>query len=160
MLQPICTLFPYTTLFRSEALEQSLVDDLEEYCKFTSDLGFHSEVRLGLGTDVVLELRRLCLRVAQEFPRSEWNPRSRSEEHTSELQSLRHLVCPLLLEKKKRLGTTRRARSAPRARPADGRRGTASPPLAPPRPVAPLPATSTPVPRFGYGPFTSRRYRS
>jgi hypothetical protein len=27
-------------------------------------------VRLGLGTDVVLELRRLCLRVAQEFPRS------------------------------------------------------------------------------------------
>ena len=61
-------------LFKSheevEALEQSLVDDLEEYCKFTSDLGFHSEVRLGLGTDVVLELRRLCLRVAQEFPRS------------------------------------------------------------------------------------------
>src|SRR5947199_10254886 len=34
--------------------------------------------------------RRLCLRV-------------RSEEHTSELQSLRHLVCRLLLEKKKKL---------------------------------------------------------
>src|SRR5438045_9310829 len=29
-------------------------------------------------------------------------PRSRSEEHTSELQSLRHLVCRLLLEKKKK----------------------------------------------------------
>src|ERR1039458_10639689 len=29
---------------------------------------------------------------------------SRSEEHTSELQSLRHLVCRLLLEKKKRIG--------------------------------------------------------
>src|SRR5437899_7351033 len=29
-------------------------------------------------------------------------PRNRSEEHTSELQSLRHLVCRLLLEKKKR----------------------------------------------------------
>src|SRR5262245_62622797 len=32
--------------------------------------------------------------------------RPRSEEHTSELQSLRHLVCRLLLEKKKRRGTT------------------------------------------------------
>src|SRR5262245_65800063 len=29
-----------------------------------------------------------------------WSTRSRSEEHTSELQSLRHLVCRLLLEKK------------------------------------------------------------
>src|SRR5205814_9815445 len=34
--------------------------------------------------------------------RAEWNPTNRrSEEHTSELQSLRHLVCRLLLEKKK-----------------------------------------------------------
>src|SRR2546422_3282659 len=33
----------------------------------------------------------------------------RSEEHTSELQSRLHLVCRLLLEKKKNLGTTRRA---------------------------------------------------
>src|SRR5262245_65375788 len=31
----------------------------------------------------------------------EWTPHARSEEHTSELQSLRHLVCRLLLEKKK-----------------------------------------------------------
>src|ERR1039458_10753696 len=31
-------------------------------------------------------------------------PRGRSEEHTSELQSLRHLVCRLLLEKKKNRG--------------------------------------------------------
>src|SRR5262245_65234752 len=31
-----------------------------------------------------------------------WSNRSRSEEHTSELQSLRHLVCRLLLEKKKK----------------------------------------------------------
>src|SRR5947199_6968373 len=34
--------------------------------------------------------------------------RHRSEEHTSELQSLRHLVCRLLLEKKKRAGTEAR----------------------------------------------------
>src|SRR5437899_9344615 len=32
-------------------------------------------------------------------------PVARSEEHTSELQSLRHLVCRLLLEKKKTIGT-------------------------------------------------------
>src|SRR5262245_64233459 len=31
-----------------------------------------------------------------------WASRARSEEHTSELQSLRHLVCRLLLEKKKK----------------------------------------------------------
>jgi hypothetical protein len=59
-------------LFKSreelEALEQSLVDDLEEYSKFAANLGFHSEVRLGLGTDVVLELKRLCTQVAHEFP--------------------------------------------------------------------------------------------
>ncbi len=61
-------------LFKSheevEALERSLMDDLEEYSKFASDLGFHSTVRVGLGTDVVLELRRLCLQVSQEFPRA------------------------------------------------------------------------------------------
>src|SRR5579885_1295770 len=59
-------------LFKSheelQALEQSLVDDLEEYSKFAANLGFHSEVRLGLGTDVVLELKRLCTQVAHEFP--------------------------------------------------------------------------------------------
>src|SRR5258705_5447827 len=37
---------------------------------------------------------------------SRWAARSRSEEHTSELQSLRHLVCRLLLEKKKTRATT------------------------------------------------------
>src|ERR1039458_10895809 len=37
--------------------------------------------------------------------------RLRSEEHTSELQSLRHLVCRLLLEKKKRLSCARRTRA-------------------------------------------------
>src|SRR5258705_13355890 len=35
-----------------------------------------------------------------------WTPLQRSEEHTSELQSLRHLVCRLLLEKKKKPSTT------------------------------------------------------
>src|SRR5258705_4517633 len=42
------------------------------------------------------------------------NPKVRSEEHTSELQSLRHLVCRLLLEKKK---TTQRVTASSRTGP-------------------------------------------
>jgi hypothetical protein len=61
-------------LFKSHeevtALERSLADDLEEYSRFASSLGFHSEVRLGLGTDVVLELRRLCLQTVREYQNS------------------------------------------------------------------------------------------
>src|ERR1039458_3350001 len=60
---PRSTLFPYTTLFRSQ---------------------YHS----------------LCPRLAPGSARR-GELRLRSEEHTSELQSLRHLVCRLLLEKKK-----------------------------------------------------------
>src|SRR5437899_5544474 len=40
-----------------------------------------------------------CAKVLSEFPAQEKSA-GRSEEHTSELQSLRHLVCRLLLEKK------------------------------------------------------------
>src|SRR2546425_2912405 len=70
---PRSTLFPYTTLFRS-----NVVEDLRE---------IH---RLGHGLMVTVEalLGRL-----------------RSEEHTSELQSLAYLVCRLLLEKKKKIHT-------------------------------------------------------
>src|SRR2546422_2429051 len=77
---PRSTLFPYTTLFRSHA--HLPLHDL--------DIVHEAEV-----DDVHVELRILHLpeRVA------------RSEEHTSELQSRLHLVCRLLLEKKK---TTRK----------------------------------------------------
>src|SRR2546425_9715226 len=75
---PRSTLFPYTTLFRSDP-------------RF-----------LAVGTGVLLLLPpipkqklRLCdLLIQRSF---------RSEEHTSELQSLAYLVCRLLLEKKKKL---------------------------------------------------------
>src|SRR2546429_5618010 len=72
---PRSTLFPYTTLFRSR--EQALEARIE---------------------------RILDLRFAFE-PREQHGGRldgRRSEEHTSELQSRLHLVCRLLLEKKKR----------------------------------------------------------
>src|SRR5258705_13317009 len=71
---PRSTLFPYTTLFRSQVREGS---------------------DLSIITYGALVQRSL---VAAKQAEQE----GRSEEHTSELQSLRHLVCRLLLEKKKK----------------------------------------------------------
>jgi amino acid transporter len=51
-------------------LQQQVADDLVEYCHFAADLGFHPELRAGIGPDVALELHHLCTGVAQEFPRS------------------------------------------------------------------------------------------
>src|SRR5437867_7990629 len=80
---PSSTLFPYTTLFRSDPTAQD--GDL--------DLGRARIRRVRLvGTyDLGLEILRQC---HASRPR-------RSEEHTSELQSPYDLVCRLLLEKKK-----------------------------------------------------------
>src|SRR3712207_7554367 len=77
---PRSTLFPYTTLFRSEA-----VAVLAEHDR-------HVELRVG-------QVRVVAAQVQVEAggPRD----RPRSEEHTSELQSRQYLVCRLLLEKKK-----------------------------------------------------------
>jgi amino acid transporter len=49
-------------------LEKELGDDLQEYCQLATDLGFHPEIRISVGADVVAELRKLCLSVAREFP--------------------------------------------------------------------------------------------
>ncbi len=53
-----------------QQLEQQVADDLIEYCRLAADLGFHPELRTGIGPDVVAELRRLCLEVAREFQHS------------------------------------------------------------------------------------------
>src|SRR5438046_4897718 len=76
---PRFTLFPYTTLFRSyeDAEQTRAAFDAEGYF-VTGDLGL-------IGDDGRVRFRG----------------RLRSEEHTSELQSLTNLVCRLLLEKKK-----------------------------------------------------------
>src|SRR2546426_8522204 len=84
---PRSTLFPYTTLFRSLALD----DDLTGRA-VTDDLDV---LRLVRQADV---LRR----------RLDTTP-DRSEEHTSELQSPCNLVCRLLLEKKKKKSETTRS---------------------------------------------------
>src|SRR2546422_3702629 len=84
---PRSTLFPYTTLFRSEegAVETSGDEVADE------GRGDHD----GSGTD------HPHRDGDEEFPLAE-PARLRSEEHTSELQSRLHLVCRLLLEKKKK----------------------------------------------------------
>src|SRR5262245_62456035 len=79
---PRSTLFPYTTLFRSD--------------NALARLRRRGEVA-GLACDVSLEGD-----VARLVDAAHRALGGRSEEHTSELQSLRHLVCRLLLEKKKK----------------------------------------------------------
>src|SRR5258708_11202547 len=82
---PRSTLFPYTTLFRS------LVRRVRRLVVVHSDL---FENHLLFHVEIVLPQRRAD-NVGQEVE-------GRSEEHTSELQSPDHLVCRLLLEKKKK----------------------------------------------------------
>src|SRR5436305_10160042 len=84
---PTSTLFPYTTLFRSSAQLLELAPVRVELLALLLDQG-----RRRLGDEaLVLELSLGPLR---------------SEEHTSELQSRPHLVCRLLLEKKKKTTTS------------------------------------------------------
>src|SRR2546425_8935944 len=79
---PRSTLFPYTTLFRSRiGVEEHRLIQLEERVVKGASLGELA------GGDEVVEL----------------GDARRSEEHTSELQSLAYLVCRLLLEKKKNI---------------------------------------------------------
>src|SRR5690554_7351063 len=84
---PRSTLFPYTTLFRS--LQESTIETHQSSCAsclLTPNIRFWS-------SDTLFTKGSRYLRPLLH----EW----RSEEHTSELQSRPHLVCRLLLEKKK-----------------------------------------------------------
>src|SRR5437899_8654850 len=73
---PRSTLFPYTTLFRSSDLVSLQGHRVRDHAEQANHHQYESDSR------------------------------GRSEEHTSELQSLRHLVCRLLLEKKNEAITT------------------------------------------------------
>src|SRR2546429_2068012 len=80
---PRSTLFPYTTLFRSPAGKSDVSDT---------------------DGDTVRRLSELAV----PGPDPKADALERSEEHTSELQSRLHLVCRLLLEKKKKHTSTHR----------------------------------------------------
>src|SRR5438309_6942934 len=84
---PRSTLFPYTTLFRSRGWPRSGAAP--------------SAARVGLPGP------RRCSYGCTSLARGE---HLRSEEHTSELQSQFHLVCRLLLEKKKKQTTNKKPR--------------------------------------------------
>src|SRR5258708_18784398 len=96
---PRSTLFPYTTLFRS--LLKSPLD------LFATSLWVLVAAGLLLGRALVVAP------ASPSAPRALASALLRSEEHTSELQSPDHLVCRLLLEKKKQKTTRTRARRAP-----------------------------------------------
>src|SRR5438093_7494742 len=89
---PRSTLFPYTTLFRSCGPGRA-----------RSRLGRRPGGR-GLGAVLLVAIgHRHLVHHADEAVELDGDGRSlRSEEHTSELQSLTNLVCRLLLEKKKK----------------------------------------------------------
>src|SRR5256885_3043816 len=87
---PRSTLFPYTTLFRSEELLDGLLG--------STILGFHTQFHVNNFVDTVDRL--LEARVDRETFAVTYRGKTRSEEHTSELQSPCNLVCRLLLEKK------------------------------------------------------------
>src|SRR3712207_8930885 len=89
---PRSTLFPYTTLFRSDVLVASLLHP--SFLDGTAHTGFyeaHPPAELTAGAVPEPQLAALVAALADS---------ARSEEHTSELQSRQYLVCRLLLEKK------------------------------------------------------------
>src|SRR3712207_8749494 len=91
---PRSTLFPYTTLFRS-------IQHDRRRCRARAppvDQAGSLSIRAGGNRR---PLRRRVWRAAGSGDPDD--PRRRSEEHTSELQSRQYLVCRLLLEKKKRI---------------------------------------------------------
>src|SRR5438477_4949181 len=92
---PRSTLFPYTTLFRSEAIAVDLGNDRLQQVPDRQPV---ANAAPGVLVGPAVEVLRLHPTVGR-LPACA--VRSRSEEHTSELQSHVNLVCRLLLEKKK-----------------------------------------------------------
>src|SRR3712207_7880633 len=90
---PRSTLFPYTTLFRSEGVVQGRLGHRTEQDRA------HGDAELRRGEEDPGAGHRL--EGGPRSPAALLRQRLRSEEHTSELQSRQYLVCRLLLEKKK-----------------------------------------------------------
>src|SRR2546422_10784098 len=90
---PRSTLFPYTTLFRSLVAEELECDWTQVRVEY-ADTNAHVRRKRAWGDMAAVGSR--TIRQSQDY---------RSEEHTSELQSRLHLVCRLLLEKKKKKKT-------------------------------------------------------
>src|SRR5947208_5167113 len=96
---PRSTLFPYTTLFRSVETTRDIVQSalLGPICELGSGL---------IPAAAIIDEPSRRKGVSGAFDTARIRHVSRSEEHTSELQSPDHLVCRLLLEKKKEKTST------------------------------------------------------
>src|SRR2546425_6563966 len=90
---PRSTLFPYTTLFRSRSSRRAMR-------AMTKSIGLVYGIDDSLRTSFVVTLSRCRVEFSYRGPSTLQQGTRRSEEHTSELQSLAYLVCRLLLEKK------------------------------------------------------------
>src|SRR3712207_6901805 len=86
---PRSTLFPYTTLFRSGSGGSGVACGVSRSVRVTA----------------LAPIRKDSLLGGDRSPDPMTRQESRSEEHTSELQSRQYLVCRLLLEKKKKTST-------------------------------------------------------
>src|SRR2546422_5528092 len=91
---PRSTLFPYTTLFRSRRASDDLLEQSQNVSLQSLYFGTLRRDGLRHRVDAPTHKRGELSELRQTNPRS--------EEHTSELQSRLHLVCRLLLEKKKK----------------------------------------------------------
>src|SRR2546422_6363585 len=89
---PRSTLFPYTTLFRSQAMGTEIT---RPQCSALLAESVAEDGRVEEGLAIIAEVLAMVERIGAGYFEA------RSEEHTSELQSRLHLVCRLLLEKKK-----------------------------------------------------------
>src|SRR3712207_7989200 len=94
---PRSTLFPYTTLFRSTGAVLDLANTPGRTLKILPNDDILPSLQQKYSPDLYYPIPI---------------PKTRSEEHTSELQSRQYLVCRLLLEKKKYYSTRERARES------------------------------------------------
>src|SRR5258708_23459923 len=92
---PRSTLFPYTTLFRSQLRYYANAEETSRNLAISLENFLHAHFQ-----EVDLAMRRAALEF-RTLHGAAHGQVDRSEEHTSELQSPDHLVCRLLLEKKK-----------------------------------------------------------
>src|SRR2546427_8414532 len=98
---PRSTLFPYTTLFRSAFAEDRVATVSVPLAARVVSVRAHvgDIVKAGDELATLVSPEALRVRYEVEAARSAHDVATRSEEHTSELQSQSNLVCRLLLEK-------------------------------------------------------------
>src|SRR3712207_8369445 len=93
---PRSTLFPYTTLFRSKKGHAYLSTHRGAGCPSLGVRVYDMRV-----PRTPVQVSTFANRAAEPDVAGSWTEKTRSEEHTSELQSRQYLVCRLLLEKKR-----------------------------------------------------------